>query len=107
MTVLRTDWRSRGQPPTPPHEVGLAGKGLLFSLALPPFILVPGSTIKALGLSILLDGGEGDHDRPPWGPDSQVQAQPQALILLTAFGNGPSVCRAGPEPGCGNSGEEA
>lgn len=37
----------------------LTGEGLLLSLALPPLILVPGSAIRALGLSILPDGGEG------------------------------------------------
>lgn len=39
--------------------MGLTGEGLLLPLALPPLILVPVSTIKALGLSILPGDGEG------------------------------------------------
>lgn len=40
-------------------------------------------------------------------PDSPwcLRCSPMAVIVLTPFGNRPSACRAGWEPGCGNRGE--
>lgn len=52
-----------------------------------------------------MDGVRGLKDHP-WGLDSPcASCSPVAALMLTPFGNHPSSCRAGQEPGCGNGRE--